>query len=272
MKTIKEINANRNILMLHGEIWKDIDEFNGIYQVSNFGRIKSLSRVIFKGRQKTLIQLPEIIMKIQVSKTGYAYVTLTKSQKTKRIRVNRCVAKAFIHNDQNLSDVDHINGDKLDNNVTNLQWLSNEANRKKQDAIQKHKESVEIAKRKYSKPIIMYDLSGKFMQKFDCRSDAVNATGISVSCIKDCLRHKVYQTHGYIFRYIDDNTIVDIVKKQTFKKPIVQLSIDNKEVSRYDTISEAVKKLNLGKGAVSKISACCKGLRQTIYGYKWIFQ
>ena len=93
------------------EIWKDIPEFDG-YQVSNFGRVKSLPRA---GHHKK-----DIIMKDFIINSGYKCVTINKKNKT----IHRLVAKAFIKNPYNKNQVNHINGNKLDNHVDNLEWVT----------------------------------------------------------------------------------------------------------------------------------------------------
>jgi hypothetical protein len=102
------------------EIWKDIQDYEGLYQVSNLGRVKSLVRVHYckKERILTNIKLPN----------GYIYVRLCKDGKGKNVRVHRLVAVAFIPNPENLPQIDHINADKTNNNVNNLRWVTAKEN------------------------------------------------------------------------------------------------------------------------------------------------
>ena len=100
------------------EIWKDIPYYEGIYQVSNKGNIKS-----FKcGKIK--------ILKPFKSKDGYLSVKLTKNKKEKTLRVHRLVAQTFIPNPLNKLEVNHIGGCKHNNNLNNLEWVTREENRK----------------------------------------------------------------------------------------------------------------------------------------------
>lgn len=99
------------------EIWKKIDGFEN-YEVSNLGRVKSLQR--WSG---TKFYKREQIMKLyQNKKNGYIYVSLSKDNKAKNIRVHILVAKSFIQNPNNYLQVNHIDGDKTNNNVSNLEW------------------------------------------------------------------------------------------------------------------------------------------------------
>lgn len=110
------------------EIWKDIKGYEGHYQVSNIGRVKSLDRIIYtkyyyRGRK----QKGEIL-KLQKDKDGYVVCPLKKEGKSYILKVHRMVAKAFIDNPNNYSCVDHINGIRDDNRVENLRWCTNKQN------------------------------------------------------------------------------------------------------------------------------------------------
>ena len=109
------------------ETWKDISDYEGLYQISNLGRVKSLSRIIVK---KNGVHQPfkEKILSFEVSNKGYIVVTLCKNTKIKRFLVHRLVAKAFIPNPNNLSQVDHKDGNKENNHTDNLEWCTQSIN------------------------------------------------------------------------------------------------------------------------------------------------
>lgn len=96
------------------EIWKDIEEYEDLYQVSNLGRVKSLyTNKILKGCNQT---------------SGYLGVNLSKNSVAYTKSVHRLVAQAFIPNSENKSDVNHIDENKSNNNVNNLQWSTRTEN------------------------------------------------------------------------------------------------------------------------------------------------
>ena len=99
---------------LSNEIWKDVPGFEGFYTVSNLGRLYSFRR--------------KKIMKPNKTKKGYLRTSLTINGLTKSLLVHRIVATAFISNTEEKSDVNHINGIKDDNKVSNLEWCSSSEN------------------------------------------------------------------------------------------------------------------------------------------------
>lgn len=104
------------------EIWKDVKGFEGLYQVSNLGRVRSLDRRknnhFFRGR----------ILRQPKDKDGYCLVTLNDGKRSKMGRVHRLVALAFIPNPENLPEVNHIDENKENNRIDNLEWCTTKYN------------------------------------------------------------------------------------------------------------------------------------------------
>ena len=101
------------------EIWKPIEGYEGLYEVSNLGRVRSIK---FRNNRTEFDRIK--ILKANDNSRGYPAVTLSMHGKTKTYCVHRLVAMAFIPNPQNLPDVDHIDHNRTNNVVTNLQWLT----------------------------------------------------------------------------------------------------------------------------------------------------
>lgn len=101
------------------EEWKDITGFEGLYQISNFGRVKSLERM---SKQKHLLE--EKILSITHATAGYCDVSLFKDGVRYHKKPHRLVAEAFIPNPNHLPEVDHIDANKDNNRVDNLRWVT----------------------------------------------------------------------------------------------------------------------------------------------------
>lgn len=106
------------------EIWKDVKNYEGLYQVSNLGNVKVLDRIVNSAiKNNTKVKRKGRMLK-QYIKQGYPQVTLTLNNKRKYCNVHRLVAEAFIPNPNNLPQINHIDENKLNNNVDNLEWCT----------------------------------------------------------------------------------------------------------------------------------------------------
>lgn len=108
------------------EIWKDVIGYEGLYQVSTFGRIKGLLRKVKRGNH--YITIPQRIINEVISYKGYCEVRLAKSGSKNPKVLHRIVALHFIPNPHNKPQVNHIDGNKLNNCVSNLEWVTNQEN------------------------------------------------------------------------------------------------------------------------------------------------
>ena len=167
------------------EIYKDIHGFEGKYQISNFGNVKSLH---YKNGNK------EKILKAIPHKDGYLFVSLGHQN----IRaIHRLVAEAFIPNPDGLPQVNHINEDKTDNRVENLEWVTAKEN-------MNHGTRTERASKKESKPINQYDLHGNFIKAWDSGTQINKTLGYSNGNISNCCRGKQKTAYGFIWRYANE--------------------------------------------------------------------
>lgn len=111
------------------EIWKPIPGYEGLYEASTLGRIRSVDKLIPHPRNKNM-SLPKRgrILKSELDKYGYPVVTLCKDGKTKTFKVHRLIAQTYIPNPDNLPQIDHINAVKYDNQPKNLRWCTSQQN------------------------------------------------------------------------------------------------------------------------------------------------
>ena len=108
------------------EIWKDYKDYEGLYQASNLGRMRSLDRWVSKNGSMQFIK--GRILKLRTDKCGYLHVVLSKNNKVKAYLVHRIIAETFLPNTDNLPQVNHKDENKLNNVVSNLEWCTHEYN------------------------------------------------------------------------------------------------------------------------------------------------
>ena len=159
------------------ETWKAIAGYEGLYQVSNLGRVKSIN-YNHTGKEK--------ILKPRKNTCGYLHVCLYKDGQKKMSLVHRLIAEAFIPNPNNLETVNHKDEVKTNNVASNLEWMSRGDNKR------------------YSanKSAKMFDKStGELLATFPSTHEAERVTGIANSNISKCCLGKRKSVGGYIWRY-----------------------------------------------------------------------
>lgn len=177
------------------EIWKDINCYEGIYQVSDLGRVKSLN---YNHTGK------EVIMKNYENKNGYMYIFLYSNGKCNNLRIHRLVCSAFIDNPENKKEVNHKNGIKSDNRVENLEWATHSENQKHayNTGLKKSIWTGKFGKDNYlSIPVCRYTKLGEYIDEFDGSMDAKRKTRINNSHILECCKGKRKSAGGYIWKY-----------------------------------------------------------------------
>lgn len=174
------------------EVWKDIPGYEGLYQVSNLGRVKSMGND--KSKKEKLLNSEKTIW-------GYLRVCLYKNNVSRHYSIHKLVASTFIHNPENLPCINHKDCNRTNNNVSNLEWCTQKYN-------------------------VNYG---------DCLNKRINTKN----------KNKTYGA----------------------QKPVVQISLDNKPIKIFSSISET-DFYGFNHGAVS---ACCLGKRKNHKGYKWMF-
>lgn len=179
------------------EIWKDIEGYEGLYQVSNIGRVKSLKRTV-NHKRLGVYTINERILSAADKGLGYMVVGLSKNGKTKTLRVHRLVAKAFIPNPKKFDLINHKDKNTSNNIVSNLEWCDYQYNNTYAD----HSEVSSIA---LSKPVIQYTMDGKFVARYYGAVEAEKKTGICRTCIRDCCRGKLQSSGGFRWKLESDN-------------------------------------------------------------------
>ena len=172
------------------EIWRDIEGYEGKYQVSNKGRVKALA---WKGTGKGNIQKEHILH--QADLRGYKRVGLSKNGVSKTYQVHRLVANAFIPNPNNYPVIDHINTIRDDNRVENLRWVTHSENNRNEITVNKHIGML-INRKDQSKKVYQYSIDGVLVEIYpslmECGRNGFCYQHVSKCCNGERKTHKGY--------------------------------------------------------------------------------
>lgn len=174
------------------EIWCDIDNYENLYQVSNKGRVKSLPRKTTAGR---------ILMPIK-TESGLL-VGLHNMDNIHVERIHRLVAKAFILNPEDKPQVNHINGNRWDNDVNNLEWVTNAENTQHSHDNLEREYTAYGENHKNSKTVAQYTLDNELIAVYGSANEAGRQLNVCFSNIARCARGKGKTAAGYIWKYED---------------------------------------------------------------------
>ena len=234
------------------EIWKDIPGFEGLYQASNRGNIKSLDKYVGYKDTGTALRKGKILSP-KVTNTGYLEVVLMKNNVRCCRRVHRLVAITFIPNSFNYPCINHINEVKTDNRIENLEWCNSKQNN---DAYYTQRTKI-----------YQYDLQGNLIKEWDSITNASNSVGINKTGIQHCCKGILKTFYGYIWTYFPLNP--SELKRRTTNNNLVSIAQYDQRgirIATYESMSAAARTIGCNSSA---ISMACNGLRKTIKGYIW---
>lgn len=215
------------------EVWRDIEGYEGLYQVSNYGRVKSIERVVIynDGRKKLI---PERIMK-QIECEGYLCVVLSKNNKSKHLKIHRLLALTYLENPNNYPIINHITENKdfnfigiVNNEIisSSIEWCTHLQNMnfgslkerasknskgKNNPMYGKHhskktKEKLSVmfkGKPNYNKrkPILQYTLDGVLVKEWSSGREIYQTIGFSQGNISSCCSGALKSAYGFIWKY-----------------------------------------------------------------------
>ncbi len=174
------------------EIWKDVKGFGGLYQVSNYGNVRSLTRY-----KKTL--------KPWVDKDGYNTVQLKHKGKVKHCRVSRLVAAAFVENPLNKNTVNHIDMNRKNDNADNLEWCT-----EKENVL--HSYNHGKYKGQNPKAVMQFE-EDVYVRTWDSMSEASRSLNIPVSNISYCLSGKRERAGGFKWKAVSTEVYITEVNE-----------------------------------------------------------
>ena len=169
------------------EEWKDIKGYEGLYQVSNLGRVKSLKF----GKER--------ILKTGVDRYGYISVNLYKNNKRKLCKVHRLVAEAFIPNLENKPEVNHLDEDKTNNMVSNLEWCTRNENVNHGTRNKRISKKLKVISK--GTKIKAIDIANGEWNEYCSIRECARQLGLAGSSINMCLKGKRRHVGGYVFKY-----------------------------------------------------------------------
>ncbi len=192
------------------EEWRDIKGYEGFYQVSNLGRVKSLERTFYSGENYQIEKTyPEKQITIQRYSTGYCYVVLCVDAVAKKFKVHRLVAMAFIPNPDGKPCIDHINTVRDDNRVENLRWVDNIQNQRNPLTCAARSRSImgdNNPMKKRCRPVLqIVPDTGEVVAEYSGVKEAARQLGYDSGNISRCCNRKYDKCHGFIFRFKDNN-------------------------------------------------------------------
>jgi hypothetical protein len=234
------------------EIWKEINlkklfgynlQTNKKYFVSDLGRYKNSYGIIMDN--------------YKTNYDGYIRVYVYK----KTFSLHRLVAITFLENSENKEQVNHKDGNKLNNKLENLEFVTNKEN-------QIHKFENGLGNN-FTRQIKQYDLNGNFIKEYNSIVSAAKEMNISKSCIRGVLTNNRKTAAGYIWKYSDDKNI-DFIEKITINKnkgrKVCQYDLEMNLIKIHNSIAEASKNINIHK---NNIWGVINNLRKTSGGFIW---
>lgn len=178
------------------EVWKNIEGFNGDYQISNLGRVKS-----FK------FSTPKIL-RYKTNNKGYKWVCLSLNGVQRNLLVHRLVAMHFLENNKNYEIINHIDENPANNNVSNLEWCTQSENVKKSSKLKDYFETNNIlcntrnAKHNDTANKVKQILQGKVIKVFKNSLEVKKNLGFDQSFILSCCRNKRKSAYGYQWQFV----------------------------------------------------------------------
>lgn len=259
---------------LDGEEWRDVVGFEGMFMVSNFGRVKSLDRYVTLNPKKSgSIQFRKgKIYSPSFSTDGYLQVTLANGNIKRTAKVHRLVAMAFIPNPDNLPQVNHIDENKTNNRIDNLEWCTAKYNNNYGTRIERARESF------HQEPILQFTKNGELIARYSSITDAAKAMGMDYSRIMWVCKGRFSCTsNGFVWRYENQ----DLAEKAKIaleekKMRVYQTTTALRRVAKYDLDGNFIKSYRSIKDACAdnglsrnKITHACRGEQKTAGGFIW---
>lgn len=250
---------------MKNEIWKSVVGYEGLYEVSNMGRVRSLDHIssnrLFKGK---------VMSQFNIYTPGkrhpfpYKQVKLTKNGKDKMLLVHRLVAMAFLPNPQNLPFINHKDENPSNNRADNLEWCTPKYN-SSYGGLPQYLSEVN------GREVLQFSLKGEFVAKYVSLQKAQQDTKINASSILRVCKGRERHAGGFKWRYLiptsEEEKALQARQEKEEKRRVAQLSLEGSVIAVYDTLTDAAKTTKI---PISLLSSCVSGKIHTSRGFRWI--
>lgn len=226
------------------EIWKPVVGYEGLYEVSTLGRVKRLARMIVDSMGRNVWYREKILFNRISKSTGYPCVNLSKNGKVSSINVHKLIADAFIPNPDSLPCINHIDENRSNSVLSNLERCTYAHNnnygtikRKRLATRRKNLEGLH-------KTIYQYSKDGELIAEYHCGVQQLEEK--LGYCLSTCLAGNSKTAHGYVFSY--DKTFSykeDLPKKH--QKLVIQVDKDGNEIRKFKSKSEVERVLGFDR-------------------------
>lgn len=250
------------------EIWKPVVEegFEDSYEVSNFGRIRSVDRIVESKRGP--LRYKGKLIATPLNDDGYQIFNFCKARKKKHAKVHQVVARAFIPNPNNLPEVNHKDENKANNHVSNLEWCTREYNMNYGTGMERMRNHPNQKKRheESKTPIVGVKIDDESTIRFESISEA-DRIGFKRRNLWSALNGHDASHKGYVWCYEDEynpTKAKELLNRVKVKK-VAHIDDDGNIIKVFENTKEASKSIGVDPSQISRV---CNGKSKHTKGYK----
>lgn len=262
------------------EIWKPIPDYDGYFEISNLGRVKSVERWVKQGNFTR--HVTEKIKKAHITPYGYPAVTLCKEGKSKETQLHILLARTFIPNPDQKTQIDHINTVKTDFRLKNLRWVTPKENANNEltlahcrentyseEALRKRLETRKIRGTSTApKTVYQYTKSGEFVKEYYSSHEAEKETGIHNAAIRRVLDDNTQAAGNFLWFSTPTDAPKYVRRMPKTSKVLLQYDVDGNFIKEWPSIHEAARALGLHLANITRSMRKAKNPKRYRFEFK----